>query len=94
MDILATFDVVSTSSPFNSHLSADVVHEPVHAGLHAERVLAWQQLGVAVAVETDRARQELLELLHGSVNTQDLVTPPPFNENRTHHVSAGKHKIN
>ena len=46
------------------HLSLDVVDEPLHAGLHAVRVLAWQQLRVPVAVQADAARQQLVELLH------------------------------
>jgi hypothetical protein len=47
-----------------AYLSPDVVHQAVHAGLHAERVLAWQQFRVSVAIEADGACQELFKLLH------------------------------
>ena len=50
-----------------TYLSLDVVHEPLHARLHAVRVLAWQQLRVPVAVQADAARQQLVELLHGGL---------------------------
>lgn len=51
-----------------SHLSPDVVHQAVHARLHAEGVLTWQQLRVPVPVQADRTRQQLLKLLHSSLS--------------------------
>lgn len=47
-----------------TYLSAHVVDQAFQAGLHAEAMLAWQQLGVPVAVQANGAGQQLLELLH------------------------------
>ncbi len=47
-----------------AYLSLDVVHQALHARLHAVGVLAWQQLGIAVPVQADAASQQLVELLH------------------------------
>lgn len=46
-----------------AYLSSHVVDEALHAGLHAHRVLTWQQLGVPEAVEADAAGQQLLQLV-------------------------------
>lgn len=46
------------------YLSSDIVHQSIHARLHAEAVLAWQQLRVPVPVQADAARQQLFELFH------------------------------
>lgn len=51
-----------------TYLSPDVVHQAIHAGLHAERVLAWQQFRVSVAIEADGACQQLFKLLHVEVS--------------------------
>lgn len=58
----------------DNHLSPDVVHQAVHARLHAEGVLTWQQLRVPVPVQADRTRQKLLKLFHSSlsVTTTDI----------------------
>ena len=47
-------------------LAFDVVHQALHAGLHAVGMLAWQQFGVPIPVEADAASQQLVELLHPS----------------------------
>ncbi len=47
-----------------ANLSLDVVHQPLHAWLHAVRVLARQQLRGLEPVQADAAGQELVELLH------------------------------
>lgn len=47
----------------SKYLSTDIVDEALHAGLHAHRVLTWQQLGVPEPVETDAAGQQLLQLV-------------------------------
>jgi hypothetical protein len=46
------------------YLSPDVVHQAIHARFHAEGVLAWQQLRVSIAIQTDGASQQLFKLLH------------------------------
>ena len=45
-------------------LPLDVVHQPLHAGVQAVGVLAWQQLRRPVAVEADAAGEQLVKLLH------------------------------
>jgi len=62
------------------HLSLDIVHEALHAGLHAHGVLTWQQLGVAVAVEADAAGQQLLQLTGHSGAYSEC---PPYGEHDT-----------
>ena len=52
------------SALIQTRLALDVVDEALHAGLHAECVLTWQQLGVAEPIQADAARQERLETLH------------------------------
>ena len=47
-------------------LAFDVVHQALHAGLHAVGMLAWQQFRVPIPVEADAASQQLVELLHPS----------------------------
>lgn len=47
-----------------TNLSPDVVDKAVHARFHAEAVLAWQQLRISVAIQTDAARQQRFKLLH------------------------------
>lgn len=47
-----------------THLSPYVVDEAVHAWLHTEAVLAWQELWIAEPVQAHAARQQRLELLH------------------------------
>ena len=46
------------------YLTCDVVDESLHTWLHAERVLTWQQLRIAVAIQADGTRQQLVKLLH------------------------------
>jgi hypothetical protein len=46
-------------------LPLHIVHQPLHTGVQAVGVLAWQQLGGAVPVQADAAGQQLVELLHG-----------------------------
>lgn len=46
------------------YLSGDIVDQPLHAGLHTERMLAWQKLGIPVAVQADGTRQQLIKLFH------------------------------
>jgi hypothetical protein len=53
-----------TEIVMQDYLSPDVVHQAIHARFHAEGVLAWQQLRVPIAIQTDGARQQLFELLH------------------------------
>jgi hypothetical protein len=53
------------------YLSPDIVYQTVHAGLHAEGVLAWQQFRVSIAIQADSTRQQLFELLHADLG---LVT--------------------
>lgn len=36
-------------------LSTDVIDEAVHTRLHAEAVLAWQELRISVSIQADRA---------------------------------------
>ena len=45
-------------------LPLDIVHQPLHAGLQAVAVLAWQQLGRPVPVQADAAGEQLVKLLH------------------------------
>lgn len=47
-------------------LPLDVVHQPLHAGVQAVRVLAWEQLRGPVPVQADAAGQQLVELLHAA----------------------------
>lgn len=45
-----------------------MVDQSLHARVHAERVLAWQQFGVAVPVQAHATREQLLEVFHISVS--------------------------
>ena len=47
-------------------LPLDVVHQALHAGVQAVRVLAGQQLGCPVPVQADAACQQLVKLLHAA----------------------------
>lgn len=48
----------------NTHLSSNMVHQTLHARIHAERMLAWQQFGVAVPVQAHATSEQLLEMFH------------------------------
>ena len=45
-------------------LPLHVVNQPLHTGVQAVAVLAWQQLRGSVPVQADAAGEQLVELLH------------------------------
>ena len=53
-------------------LTLDVVHQTLHARLHAVGVLAGQQLRVPVPVEANATGQQLVELLHGRCQCKEM----------------------
>ena len=53
-------------------LPLDVVHQPLHAGVEAVGVLAWQELGSPVPVQADTAGEQLVELLHPAAAAAEL----------------------
>ena len=48
----------------DGYLACDVVDESFHTWFHTERMLTRQQLGIAVAIQADGTRQQLIKLLH------------------------------
>ena len=56
-------------------LPLDVVHQPLHAGVEAVGVLAWQELGGPVPVQADAAGEQLVKLLHPEAAAAELPQP-------------------
>ena len=53
-------------------LPLDIVNQPLHAGLQAVGVLAWQQLRRPIPVQADAAGEQLVKLLHPAAAAAEL----------------------
>ena len=67
------FSSIVSSFIILTYFSFHIVHQSLHTGLHAVRVLAWQQFGIPVAIQADAAGQELIKLLHDSKVWSGLI---------------------